>query len=278
MTIEEYYQWQSVGYPRTLLMGILNVTPDSFSDGGQYFKTSAALQHARDMIQNGADIIDIGGESTRPGADPVAPEEELNRIIPLIQDLRSEFDGLISVDTYKSSVAEQALESGASLINDISGLSFDPQMARVAAQAAVPVVIMHIKGTPRDMQTDPRYSDLMDEIKTYFRTRIEQALNAGIKPENIILDPGIGFGKRLEDNFELIRKLEQIVAMGYPVLLGPSRKSLIGQVLNLPVEERLEGTAAAVTAGVLAGARIMRVHDVQAMKRVITIADKIAIG
>ena len=259
-------------------MGILNVTPDSFSDGGRYLKSGAALRHAQEMIQNGADIIDIGGESTRPGADPVSTEEELNRIIPLIRDLRSQFDGIISVDTYKSGVAERALESGANLINDISGLSFDSRMASVAAQAGIPVVIMHIKGTPRNMQKNPHYNDLMGEINTYFRTRTERALRAGIEPKNIILDPGIGFGKRLEDNFELIRKLEQIVAMGYPVLLGPSRKSFIGQVLDLPVEERLEGTAAAVTAGVLAGARIMRVHDVEAMKRVITIADKIAIG
>lgn len=278
MTIDEYKQWRAEECPRTLVMGILNVTPDSFSDGGKYFKPELAVGRAMNMISEGADIIDIGGESTRPGAEPVPLEEEIQRIIPVIQAVRTHSNCMISVDSYKASVTEAALNNGADMINDISGLSFDQRMATVAAAAAVPVIIMHIKGKPRNMQVNPDYENLLREIKDYFNTRIDLALKAGVKNYNIVLDPGIGFGKRLDDNFELIRKLGQIAAMGYPVLLGPSRKSFIGHVLNVPVEDRLEGTAAAVTAGILTGARMIRVHDIQAMKRVITIADRIALG
>lgn len=278
MTIDEYKRWRAEECPRTLVMGILNVTPDSFSDGGKYFKPELAVDRAMNMISEGADIIDIGGESTRPGAEPVPPEEEIQRIIPVIQAVRTHSNCMISVDSYKASVTEAALNNGADMINDISGLSFDQRMATVAAAAAVPVIIMHIKGKPRNMQVNPDYENLLREIKDYFNTRIDLALKAGVKNYNIVLDPGIGFGKRLDDNFELIRKLGQIAAMGYPVLLGPSRKSFIGHVLNVPVEDRLEGTAAAVTAGILTGARMIRVHDIQAMKRVITIADRIALG
>ena len=259
----------------TLIMGILNVTPDSFSDGGKFDNPKQAASHATKMIEDGADIIDIGGESTRPGAEPVSIDEELNRTIPVIEAIRDQSDCIISIDTYKSKVAESALDAGANMVNDISGLTFDEGMASLVAEKETPVVIMHIKGTPLDMQKEPHYEDLMEEIKDYFTAKIAKAKEAGIPNTNIILDPGIGFGKRLEDNFELIRELKQICAMEYPILIGPSRKSFIGTVLNLPITERLEGTLASITAGVMNGARIVRVHDIMAVRRTIAITEKI---
>ena len=259
----------------TLIMGILNVTPDSFSDGGKFDTPEQAASHASKMIEDGADIIDIGGESTRPGAEPVSIDEELNRTIPVIEAIRDQSDCIISIDTYKSKVAESALDAGANMVNDISGLTFDEGMASLVAEKETPVVIMHIKGTPLDMQKEPHYEDLMEEIKDYFTAQIAKAKEAGIPNTNIILDPGIGFGKRLEDNFELIRELKQICAMEYPILIGPSRKSFIGTVLNLPITERLEGTLASITAGVMNGARIVRVHDIMAVRRTIAITEKI---
>ena len=259
----------------TLIMGILNVTPDSFSDGGKFDTPEQAASHASKMIEDGADIIDIGGESTRPGAEPVSIDEELNRTIPVIEAIRDQSDCIISIDTYKSKVAESALDAGANMVNDISGLTFDEGMASLVAEKETPVVIMHIKGSPLDMQKEPHYEDLMEEIKDYFTAKIAKAKEAGIPNTNIILDPGIGFGKRLEDNFELIRELKQICAMEYPILIGPSRKSFIGTVLNLPITERLEGTLASITAGVMNGARIVRVHDIMAVRRTIAITEKI---
>ncbi len=256
-------------------MGILNVTPDSFSDGGKFDTPEQAASHASKMIEDGADIIDIGGESTRPGAEPVSIDEELNRTIPVIEAIRDQSDCIISIDTYKSKVAESALDAGANMVNDISGLTFDEGMASLVAEKETPVVIMHIKGTPLDMQKEPHYEDLMEEIKDYFTAQIAKAKEAGIPNTNIILDPGIGFGKRLEDNFELIRELKQICAMEYPILIGPSRKSFIGTVLNLPITERLEGTLASITAGVMNGARIVRVHDIMAVRRTIATTEKI---
>ena len=260
---------------QTLIMGILNVTPDSFSDGGKFDTPEQAAAYAIKMIEGGAHIIDIGGESTRPGAKPVSLDEELNRTAPVIEAIRNQSDCIISIDTYKSEVAAGALDAGANMVNDISGFTFDEGMAPLVAQKEVPVVIMHIKGTPRDMQKEPNYDHLIREIKEYFILQIASAKEAGIHDFNIILDPGIGFGKRLEDNFELIRELKQICAMGYPVLIGPSRKSFIGMVLNLPVAERSEGTLASITAGVMNGARIIRVHDVIATHRTVTITEKI---
>ena len=259
----------------TLIMGILNVTQDSFSDGGKFDTPEQATAHAIKMIEDGADIIDIGGESTRPGAEPVLLEKELNRTIPVIEAIRKQSDCVISIDTYKSKVASAALDAGANLVNDISGLTFDEGIAPLVAEKNVPVILMHIKGTPRDMQKEPHYQDLIGEVKDYFTAQIAKAKKAGISNTKIILDPGIGFGKRLEDNFELIRELKQICAMGYPVLIGPSRKSFIGTALNLPVTERLEGTLASITAGVMNGARIVRVHDVVSVRRTITITEKI---
>ncbi len=259
----------------TLIMGILNVTPDSFSDGGKFDTPEQAASHASKMIEDGADIIDIGGESTRPGAEPVSIDEELNRTIPVIEAIRNQSDCIISIDTYKSKVAESALDAGANMVNDISGLTFDEGMASLVAEKETPVVIMHIKGLPLDMQEDPHYDDLIREVKEYFTAQITKAKEAGISDAHIILDPGIGFGKRLEDNFELIRELKQICAMEYPILIGPSRKSFIGTVLNLPITERLEGTLASITAGVMNGARIVRVHDIMAVRRTIAITEKI---
>jgi len=274
MNRQEFQSWlKHQSY--TLIMGILNMTPDSFSDGGQFKSHDKAIDHALKMVEEGANIIDIGGESTRPGAEAVQLEEELSRTIPIIEAIRLKSDCLISIDTYKSKVATAALAAGADMVNDISGLTFDHNMASLVAERNVPVIIMHIKGKPGDMQKNPNYDNLIKEIKVFFELQIAIAKRAGIDSGNIILDPGIGFGKRLEDNFEIIRELGQISTMGYPVLLGPSRKSFIGLTLDLPIEERMEGTLASITAGVINGARIVRVHDIRATRRTLTITEKI---
>ena len=261
---------------RTHIMGILNATPDSFSDGGRYADAEQALTHARDMAAEGADIIDIGGESTRPGAAPLAEEEELRRIIPLIERLASELAVPISVDTYKSSVAKKAIKAGASIVNDIGGLRFSRDMANVAAESGVAVVIMHIKGTPRDMQQSPVYDDVVGEVMAYLEEGIEIALKAGVDREKILIDPGIGFGKTLEHNLIILNRLEEFRALGRPVLLGPSRKKFIGTVLGVPVpEQRVDGTAATVALGIEHGARVLRVHDVARMAQVAKMTDAI---
>jgi dihydropteroate synthase len=261
---------------RTHIMGILNVTPDSFSDGGRYTDAEQALTHARDMADAGADIIDIGGESTRPGAAPLAEEEELRRIIPLIERLASELAVPISVDTYKSSVAKKAIKAGAAIVNDISGLRFSHDMATVVAESGVAVVIMHIKGTPRDMQQSPVYDDVVGEVMAYLEEGIEIALKAGVDREKILIDPGIGFGKTLEHNLIILNRLEEFRALGRPVLLGPSRKKFIGTVLGVPVpERRVDGTAATVSLGIERGARVLRVHDVARMAQVAKMTDAI---
>ncbi|MFH1852394.1 MAG: dihydropteroate synthase [Candidatus Neomarinimicrobiota bacterium] len=267
-------QLRQTGAP-TLVMGILNVTPDSFSDGGLFVDPDAAVEQALKMERDGADLIDIGGESTRPGSEPVPFDVERERVLPVIKKIRARSSITISVDTYKAELAREALLNGADLINDISGFMFDLDLVDVVRDFNAPVIIMHIKGTPRNMQKDPRYTNLLAELTEFFRERIKFARESGLDDSQIILDPGIGFGKRVEDNFEIIRKLKQIVDLGYPVMIGPSRKSFIGQTLNLPPDQRLEGTAAAVTAGILNGARIVRVHDVQFMKRTTLIADAI---
>ncbi len=275
MNAPRFNQWIREENPATLIMGILNVTPDSFSDGGMYYDATQAIEFALQMAEEGADIIDVGGESTRPGAKTVELQKECDRILPVIEGIRTKSDILISIDTYKSEVARQSIATGAGMVNDISGMTFDPNMVDIIKESGLPVVIMHIKGTPKNMQKNPYYEDLMQELTEYFEERKKFARAKGILDQQIILDPGIGFGKRLQDNFQLLRELKKIVDMGFPVLIGPSRKSFIGLTLDLPVDQRLEGTAAAVTTGILKGARIVRVHDVKAMKRVALITDAI---
>ncbi len=261
---------------RTHIMGILNVTPDSFSDGGRYAEQGAALEHAREMVSQGADIIDIGGESTRPGADPLTEEEEANRIIPIIERLSSERMAPISVDTYKSSVAKKALEAGASIVNDISGLRFSPDMARIVADHGAAVVLMHIKGTPRDMQMNPVYGDVIGEIMDYLDESAGIAVKAGIARDRILIDPGIGFGKTLEHNLEIIARLDELKTLGFPIVLGTSRKRFIGTILNIPEpRDRIEGTAATVALAIDRGAHIVRVHDVGPMTKIARMTDAI---
>jgi len=264
---------------RTYVMGILNVTPDSFSDGGVFFDRAAAVEQALRMQEEGADIIDIGGESTRPGAGKVSVKEEIKRTAPVIEALAGRLKVPISIDTYKASVAEAALSAGASMINDISGLRFDPAMPATAVRHKVPVIIMHIKGTPENMQKDPSYTALVPEIVDYLHESIAIARRAGVPDDMMIIDPGIGFGKNVGHNLEIIRRLAEFAGFEKPILLGHSRKSFIGRVLgDLPVSERLEGTAAAAAIGIFNGAGIIRVHDVREMVRVAKIADAIRMG
>ncbi len=257
-------------------MGILNVTPDSFFDGGRYFNLQKAVDHAFRLIDEGADILDIGGESTRPGAEPVSIDEELRRVIPVIEALTKRISIPISIDTYKARVAEEAIQAGATIVNDISGLRFDPEMPSVVSKYRVPVVIMHIKGTPKDMQKNPHYEALIPEIIEYLRKSIVIAKQAGVDENMIIIDPGIGFGKLPEHNLQIIKNLREFSNLGKPILIGVSRKSFIGKILNdAPPDERLEGTAAAVAASVLNGANIVRVHDVGFMAKVVKVADAV---
>ena len=227
------------------------------------------------MAEEGADIIDVGGESTRPGSNPLTVEEELFRVTPVIEALSKEIDIPISIDTYKAKVAKEALDAGAQMINDISALRFDPEMKKVAAEYNVPIVLMHIKGTPRNMQENPWYEDVIGEITEYLREGIKIATDAGIDPDKIIIDPGIGFGKRLEDNLNILKNLKKFSILECPILMGCSRKSFIGKILDLPVEERLEGSLAAMAVAIMNGANIIRVHDVKESKRVTNIIDAI---
>lgn len=259
------------------VMGILNVTPDSFSDGGRFIDANLAVQHAKEMIEEGADIIDIGGESTRPGASEVDEDTEKRRVIPVIEGIRKFSEIPISIDTYKSSVAREALKAGADIINDISGLRFDPGMVKVAVEFEAPVVVMHIKGTPKDMQKSPYYEDLLKELLEYFEERIFTLTREGIK--DIIIDPGIGFGKRYEDNLKIIKNLLEFKVFNRPVLIGTSRKSFIGLSLgDRPSEDRLYGTLAANTVALMNGASIIRVHDVKPHKDLIRVIKAIRNG
>jgi len=263
---------------QTLLMGVLNVTPDSFSDGGLYFDKEKAIAHGLRMVEEGADLIDIGGESTRPGSKPLGLEEELGRVIPVIESLAKAVDVPISIDTYKSTLAQKAIEAGAQMINDISGLHFDPDLAKVAARKDIPLILMHIRGTPETMQKDVHYESLFSEILQSLKESILRAESAGVDPEQIIIDPGIGFGKNLEDNLLLIKNLQEFRILGKPILLGTSRKSFIGKILNADVTERLEGTLSSIAIGVLNGAHIIRCHDVLQAKRAIAVADAIRLA
>ncbi len=275
MNIGSFNTWLCNKNREPLVMGILNVTPDSFSDGGKYNNSQKAIDRASKMEDEGADIIDIGGESTRPGAEQVDIEEELNRVIPVIEGVRQNSNIIISIDTYKSVVADKAISAGVNIINDVSGLRFDNNMAHIASEAKVPIIVMHMLGNPKNMQNDPFYSNLMEELITFFKERVEVLISNGINTKNIILDPGIGFGKTVEHNFTIIRELNRILDLGFPVLISPSRKSFIGNTLNLPPEDRIEGTAAAVTAAIMNGSRIVRVHDVKEMLRVVKVTEKL---
>ena len=256
-------------------MGILNVTPDSFSDGGLFFDAGIAVERAERMVAEGADIIDVGGESSRPGANSVPTEIEIDRVLPVIEELAKTLKTPVSIDTYKSSVARRALDVGASIVNDISALQGDPDMASVVAEAGVPVVLMHMKGTPKDMQLHPRYDSLIPEIISFLKTRVQAAVDAGISSDQIIIDPGIGFGKTITHNLEIIRRLQEFKSLEKPILIGTSRKSFIGKILDLPADDRLEGTAATVAVAIANGADIIRVHDVKEMARVACMTDAI---
>uniref|UniRef100_A0A7V3ZZE4 Dihydropteroate synthase n=1 Tax=candidate division WOR-3 bacterium TaxID=2052148 RepID=A0A7V3ZZE4_UNCW3 len=247
----------------TLIMGILNVTPDSFYDGGKYNLTDSALKRAEEILREGADIIDIGGESSRPGADPVTLQEELDRVIPVIEKLKG-FPIPISIDTYKSQVAEEACKNGASIINDISGLTQDERMVEVAKKYGTYIIIMHMKGTPKNMQINPTYTNVIEEIKEFLQRQANYAMKRGISRDRIIIDPGIGFGKNLEHNLEILKKIDEFKKMGFPLLVGHSRKSMVGILLgNVPPDERLYGTLGISAYLIFKGVNIIRVHDVK---------------
>ncbi|MBE3576626.1 MAG: dihydropteroate synthase [Limnochordales bacterium] len=279
------YRWQ-VGRGRcllldhTLVMGILNVTPDSFSDGNTFYDLESAVDHGLVMAAEGAEIIDVGGESTRPGAVTVPEEEELRRVIPVIKELVRQLPPhvQVSIDTRKARVAEQALAAGASIINDVSGLQFDPRMLQVLRESDAGVVIMHMRGTPQDMQQYTQYDDVVAEVCAWLEARTQWLVANGVARERIVIDPGFGFSKNLAQNLELLRRLPEFQRIGRPVLVGTSRKSMIGQVLGLPVSERLEGTVATVVLAVAAGADIVRVHDVLPAVRACRMTDAVVRG
>ncbi|MEA1969423.1 MAG: dihydropteroate synthase [Thermodesulfobacteriota bacterium] len=268
---------------KTSVMGILNTTPDSFSDGGKYLSFDAAVSHGLELVKQGADILDIGGESSRPFAEPVSAKMEMERVVPVIEKLAKTIDIPISIDTTKASVAEAALNAGAAIINDISALEKDPAMAGLAAKREVPVILMHMKGTPQTMQIDPAYKDIMQEIRDYLADRTTFAVKAGIKKENIILDPGLGFGKSVEDNLMLIKHLGTIHALGLPLLMGPSRKSFIQKILSKLTDKTIDanskraeqGTLAAIAVSIINNAQIVRVHDVASVKPMVKIINAI---
>jgi len=253
-------------HDKTLIMGILNITPDSFSDGGKFSTIDLAIKRAEEMLQHGADIIDIGGESTRPGASTVTQEEELDRVIPVIKNLSRVIKAPISIDTYKAEVAKQAIEAGASIINDVWGAKADPNMAKVAAEYDVPIILMHNR-------TNKNYEQLIPDMIVDLMESVTIAKEAGVKDEKIILDPGVGFAKTMDDNLEVMRNLDAFVQLGYPVLLGTSRKSFIGHILDVPPTERMEGTGATVCLGIQKGCHIMRIHDVLEMSRMAKMMD-----
>ncbi|MBC6418182.1 MAG: dihydropteroate synthase [Prochloron sp. SP5CPC1] len=269
-TDKQFFPWGE----RTYIMGILNITPDSFSDGGEFYSINAAVLQGKRMVAEGADIIDIGGQSTRPGATQISLQEELSRVIPVIKALRDEISVPISIDTTRAEVVKKAIAAGANLVNDISGGTFDAEMFPTVATLKVPIILMHIRGTPQTMQTLTNYEDLVGDIYHWLSERIEAACAAGIERWRLIIDPGIGFAKTKEQNLELLRRLGEFRSLGVPILVGPSRKSFIGHVLNRPEpKERVWGTAAACCRAIAAGVDILRVHDVAPMYDVCRMAD-----
>ncbi|ACH39646.1 dihydropteroate synthase [Citrifermentans bemidjiense Bem] len=274
MAVPETWQLsrRALSLERPLIMGILNVTPDSFSDGGRFFSLDAAIERAQEMEREGADIIDIGGESTRPNAPAVGAAQELDRVVPVIEALSHRIQLPISIDTYKAEVARAACAAGAEIVNDVTGLMFDPDMARVTAEADAGVVVMHTRGMPDTMQAETGYDDLMAEVKRYLEQSVALAREAGIADGRIVVDPGLGFGKSVQGNLELIKRLAEFRELGFPILVGPSRKSFVGAVTGRGGGERIFGTAVAVAMSVAHGASIIRVHDVAAMKDVAVMA------
>ncbi len=261
---------------RTHIMGILNVTPDSFADGGRFHAPEAAVARAREMVRQGADIIDVGGESTRPGSEGVTASDEWARVAPVIDQLRADgCDAVISIDTTKAAVARRALAAGADLVNDVSALRFDPEMAPLCAQAGCPVILMHTRGRPRDMQTRANYGDVLAEVAGELSEAVGAALEAGVRGESLLIDPGIGFAKTPEHNLQLLNRLDELARLGRPIVVGASRKSFIGHVLDLPLADRLEGTLALTALAVARGAHVVRVHDVAANVRAARMADAI---
>ena len=260
---------------RPCILGIVNLTPDSFSDGGRFPSPEAAVEAALAMEAEGADVIDVGGESTRPGAEPVPADEEIRRVLPFLERAAPRLRVPISVDTTKVAVARAALDAGAEIVNDISGLRFEPALADLCAERGAGLVLMHIRGTPRTMQEDPRYEDVVAEVTAELRASVETARARGCADDQLVVDPGIGFGKTADHNLVLLNRLDALAALGRPILVGPSRKSFIGKVLDLPVGERLEGTLAACVVALCRGARCFRVHDVRAARRALDLADAI---
>jgi dihydropteroate synthase len=256
-------------------MGVLNVTPDSFSDGGRFAGLDAAVAHGLALFQAGADIVDVGGESTRPGAEPLPASEERHRVVPVVEALRRAGAGFLSIDTSKSEVAQAALEAGADLVNDVSGFAFDPRMASVVARSGAPAIVMHLRGAFASMHRDPRYVDVMSEVADELGAALARAESNGVPRDRLIVDPGLGFSKAAPHSLEALRRLPELALLDRPILVGPSRKSFIGAVLDRPIEERLMGTAGAVAACVLAGAHIVRVHDVKEMIDVVRVCDAI---
>lgn len=274
---ERRHLWAALlAAPHPLIMGVLNVTPDSFADGGCFFEHAAALAQARALVAAGADILDIGGESTRPFAEPVPLKEELRRVLPVIDAILPEITIPISIDTYKASVARAALTAGATLINDISALRFDPDMAPLAAEFQAPVVLMHMQGNPRDMQKHPHYDDLLGEVRDFFRERLDFALARGLSKDLLVLDPGIGFGKTWKHNLEILNNLDVFLDLGAPIMVGPSRKAFIGHILDLPAgEARDVGSLAALAVAVMRGARIVRTHNVAYARQFLAVLEAI---
>lgn len=263
--------------PEPVLVGILNVTPDSFSDGGDFVDPEKAAKRAAEMLDEGARVIDVGGESTRPGAEPVAAEEEIRRVVPAVEGIvAARPDAVISVDTYHAATAEAALGVGARIVNDVTGLDGDPRMASVVAEAGCPVVLMHMLGEPKTMQQNPRYDDAVREVRRALAGRVERAVAAGVDPENVILDPGIGFGKTLEHNLALLRDLEKIVELGFPVLVGASRKGFLGKITGVDeAKDRVFGTVATTVLAYEKGAALFRVHDVRANREALAVAEAV---
>lgn len=260
---------------RVHIMGVLNVTPDSFSDGGRYTNPDAAVAHALRMVEQGADVLDIGAESTKPGALPIDEEEERRRLIPIVRAICRQTTIPVSIDTTKASIAQQALDAGAALINDISALRFDARMGEVVAKSGAGLILMHMQGNPQTMQHAAQYTDVVEEVRQFLKTRLDAAKESGIPPERILLDPGIGFGKNCQHNVVLLARLDALLTLGRPLVVGVSRKAFIGKILGRPIDERLMGTAGAVAVAVMKGARMVRVHDVAPIRDVVKMIEAI---